>query len=101
MMSAGWPALAPPDVGEDEPAKVYVGEVLTPIDTPAPATRTRLGSIREVRAELARCYRDVRAGRMDAATGTKLTFMLSVLARLIAEDELEGRVRALEGRGRS
>ncbi len=66
---------------------------LTPIPRPGP-----LNTLRRVRGELARVYRDARTRRLDPADATKLTYMLGTLARILEVDQLEERIAALEER---
>ncbi len=66
---------------------------LTPTPPPGPHN-----SMRRVRGELARVYRDARTRRLDPADATKLTYMLGTLARILEGDQLEQRVAALEER---
>ena len=55
-----------------------------------------LTKMQHVRAELSRLYREVRTGKLDAGTATKLTYMLQVLAKIIEGSDLEARLNALE-----
>ena len=59
----------------------------------APGALTTLG---QVRKELAQVYRDSRLRRVNANEGTKLTYILTMLARIIQGDELERRLEELE-----
>lgn len=59
--------------------------------------RIDLKTIDDVRVEMARVYRDMRAGRIDTADGTKLAYVLSQIGKLIESGELEKRLEALEG----
>jgi hypothetical protein len=56
-----------------------------------------LKTIDDVRVEMARVYRDMRAGRIDTADGTKLGFVLAQLGKLLQSGEIEKRLEALEG----
>ena len=55
-----------------------------------------LTKMQHVRGELSRLYREVRTGKLDAGTATKLTYMLQVLAKIIQESDIETRLSALE-----
>jgi len=59
--------------------------------------RIDLKTIDDVRVEMAKVYRDMRAGRMDTADGTKLAYVLGQIGKLIESGELEKRLEALEG----
>ena len=59
--------------------------------------RIDLKTTDDVRVEMARVYRDMRAGRIDTADGTKLAYVLAQLGRLIESSEIEKRLEALEG----
>lgn len=67
--------------------------------TPAPSRlRLPLGTMGHVKAELARLYRDAKAGRRDIADASKLANMLSILGRLIEGTETLARIEALEAK---
>ncbi|MFA4940009.1 hypothetical protein [Brevundimonas sp.] len=74
---------------------IYVveGEVLPAPPTPA---RPRLNTVRECRRELAKVYADAKVGRIETQTATRLCYLLTSLAAMIRDGELEDRVRALE-----
>ncbi|MBO9685664.1 MAG: hypothetical protein J7598_03545 [Mitsuaria chitosanitabida] len=65
--------------------------------TPA-LTRLRLplGTMGNVKAELARLYRDGKAGRRDIAEVSKLANVLSILGRLIEGTETAAAIEAIE-----
>lgn len=71
---------------------------------PAPAPEKRLGqprgarldSVRSVRREIARLYREARAKQLDVADASKLGNLLFLVGRLIEGQELEARISALE-----
>lgn len=93
-MSA-WPIMA--ETAPNEPAKTPVIEVLPP-EAPAPVRkRTKLGTVREIRAELARVYRKAKSAEIDTTTATRLAYMLDLMSRMIERGELESRIEALEG----
>ena len=70
-----------------------------PADPPA-RLRLKLSTVGDVSRELARLYRDAKAGRRDVADASKLANILSILGRLIEGAELERRVEELERRQR-
>lgn len=61
-----------------------------------PPPKIRLGSVRDVRRELARLYVDVRAGNVSASDGARMAFILDRVRQCLADFELESRVFALE-----
>ncbi|MDR3413287.1 MAG: hypothetical protein P4L87_20430 [Formivibrio sp.] len=62
----------------------------------SPRSRLRLGTIRECRRELAKLYVDARCGAIETADATRLAYLLTSLANLIRESEMEERIEALE-----
>lgn len=97
MSGAAWPAFQCGQTALNEPPKTAVisGEVLPPIPAKQ-AKRMKLGTIREIRAELARVYRATKRGEIDLKTGTSLTYMLTQLANLTMDSAIEERLGALE-----
>lgn len=91
-MSSGWPSLSAPN----EAAKTAVIEVLPPLDPTPKIKRTKLGNIREIRAELGRVYRKAKAGEIDTSTATRLAYILDLMSRMIERGELEERIEVLE-----
>lgn len=76
-------------------SRVVVEEV--PEGTPPPsARRIRLETADQVRVEMARVYRDVRAGKLAPDLGTKLIYILTQIARVTDPAALERRLIALE-----
>jgi len=70
------------------------GRELTVLPTPP---RIDLKTIDDVRVEAARVYRDMRAGRIDPAVGTRLAYVLGLIGKLIESGDVERRLEALEG----
>ncbi len=64
-----------------------------PSPSPGPG---RLDTVTRVRRELARLYREARAGSLDVGDASKLAHILQILGRMIEGAELEARVEALE-----
>jgi hypothetical protein len=56
----------------------------------------RLATVKEVRLELARLYRDAREGKVPAADAAKFAFLLDRIRACIVDHELEARVEQLE-----
>ena len=78
-----------------------------PIDKPqptrvlalVPTPRHRgpvLETLTDVRREMARVYRHMRHGRIDTQDATRMTYVLTQIARIIQTAELEARIEAVE-----
>ena len=67
---------------------------------PGPRLRLPLKTMDDVKAELARLYKDGKSGKRDVADVSKLANVLSILGRLIEGVDLAARVEALEDRKR-
>lgn len=65
---------------------------------PTPRRRISLRTLRDVRKEMNRVYTECRRGDLDIADGSKLTYMLSQVGKVIADHELEARIVALEAK---
>ena len=66
---------------------------------PKQYARAKLASATDVSRELAKLYREARSGRIDVSDASRLANMLSILARILSDSELEARIEALEQRG--
>ncbi len=62
---------------------------------PTPS-RVDLKTIDDVRLEMARVYREMRTGQIDTQDGTRLSFVLGQIGKLIQVNEIEQRMVALE-----
>ena len=60
--------------------------------------RRPLDTAERVRVELARLYREARAGAVEVGDASKLANMLHILARLIETSDLEKRLEKLEAK---
>jgi len=58
--------------------------------------RLPLTTLIHVRDEMARCYRQMKAGDMDSAEGSKRVYVLSQIGKVIEGALLEKRIEALE-----
>lgn len=56
----------------------------------------RLNSLKGVRLELVRVYTEVRQGALSSQEGTRLTYILQIIARVLEQSDLEQRVQHLE-----
>ncbi|MBS3021748.1 hypothetical protein DJFAAGMI_04524 [Comamonas sp. PE63] len=86
-----WPSETPVTVGDDASPIPPVGKKLY--------ARAKLATANDIAAELARVYRAMKSGQLDPNVGTKLTYVLSTLAKLRMDSDIEARIEALEGRG--
>lgn len=80
----------------NETSAMVDGQPASVLPTPSRDRRLPLKTAQHVRSELARVYRAMKAGEMDPALGTKLTYVLSILGRMIEVGDLEQRLEALE-----
>jgi hypothetical protein len=58
--------------------------------------RIRLDSLIRVRTEMARLYREGRDGERDVVEARQLAAILSMIAKILSDGELETRLEALE-----
>lgn len=66
---------------------------------PRKVYRARLQSVNDVSTQLARLYREARAGLIDVGDASRLANILSILGRMIGDSDLETRLEALEAKG--
>jgi len=76
--------------------QVHDGEVLLANPTPNKSLRLRLGSIRDVRREIAAVYKEARTGVIPTQEATRLVYMLISLGNMIKDTELADRITKLE-----
>jgi hypothetical protein len=71
-----------------------------PVRAGPPPRRRRpdLATLSAVRREMGRVYRDMRAKRIESQHGTRLTYVLTAIGKLIEGSEIQKRVEALEQR---
>jgi len=60
--------------------------------------RAKLDTMQDVKREMAKVYREARSGLVDVQDGTKLTWMLQAVGKVIEGSDLEKRIEALEGK---
>ena len=63
---------------------------------PSTRVRCKLATIEDVKLELARLYREGKAGKRDVADASRLSNMLALLGRMIEGADLERRIALLE-----
>lgn len=90
----GWPT--PPKVAQsDKPIATIQGEIVTD-PTPKASQRLRLSSIADVKRQIRLVYIEARNGELASGEATRFVYILTQLANLIADQQLEERVEALE-----
>src|SRR5215813_12814408 len=87
---------ASPEKMQPSPAATIDGQTGKVIPLPKPPRVLRLATVKEVRLELARLYREARAGKVAPADAAKFAFLLDRIRVCIVEHELEARVKLLE-----
>lgn len=65
-------------------------------DAPTPRLRLPLATANDVRRELARLYREGKAGQREVQDVSRLANVLQILGRMIETGDLETRIEALE-----
>lgn len=63
---------------------------------PAPQGRIHLNDVRSIRREMGRLYREARGGKINISDAARFCYILSSMAKLVAEQEFEARLKALE-----
>jgi hypothetical protein len=66
------------------------------LDPPSSRLRLPLATANDVKREMARLYREGKAGKRDVADVSRLANVLALLGRLIEGADLEARLAALE-----
>ena len=61
-----------------------------------PTPFVHLKTIDDVRLEMSRVYRDMKAARIECAEGTKLVYVLSQIGKMIELHDIEKRLLVLE-----
>jgi hypothetical protein len=81
-----------------EPVEIdgVTGEVETLPPRKGQRYRCQLDTMTDVKREMAKVYRECRSEIIDAQTGTKLTWMLQAVAKVIETNDLEKRIEVLE-----
>ena len=81
---------------QSSPAATIDGTTGKLIPLPQRPRVLRLATVKEVRLELARLYREARTGKVAAADAAKFAFLLDRIRVCIVDHELEARVGLLE-----
>ncbi len=103
-MAQGWsqyPAEAANNGAADvEQTAVFSGIPANPPIGKVPGKRLRLETGSQIRREMTRVYRDMKAGVVNVAKGTKLIYALTELGRAVEREGVERlaeRLDAMEG----
>ena len=83
------------EVAPVRPEKPLKGQLLAPAPTSRPR-RPVLQTLPDVRREMARVYRQMRHGRIDTQDATRMTYVLTQIAKIIQVSELDARIEAVE-----
>ena len=69
---------------------------LAAVPTPLRKRAIDLASLTDVRREMSRTYRDMRSGRIDTQDGTRLTYVLGQIGKIVELAEMQPRIEAIE-----
>jgi hypothetical protein len=69
---------------------------LTAVPTPLRRRAIDLATLNDVRREMCRLYRDMRTKRMDPQDGTRMTYVLSQIAKILELGQIQARVESIE-----
>jgi len=81
---------------KDDAGELVVVDGVEVLEAPTPRLRIPLRTVDDVSRELARLYRQMKAGQIATADGTKLAYVLNLLRQAIETGQLEQRIEALE-----
>lgn len=100
-MAYGWPdtpSVTPIGAVKAAVPMANVGiEASPPPPIAKPMARLRLNTVGDIAKEYRKLYREARAGTIATAEASKLGYLLSALAGVLATGELEQRLADLEG----
>ncbi len=65
---------------------------------PTPIKKVDLATINDVRLEMASVYRSMKAGAIETSDGSRLVYVLGQIGKMIADNEFEKRIEALEAK---
>ena len=82
------------EISPTRPGKAIAGQLLA--RTPTRPRRPVLKTLPDVRREMARVYREMRRGRLETQDATRMTYVLTQIAKIIQTAELEARIEAVE-----
>lgn len=95
---SGWPT-APKDTRPDNVGTELIAGSSDVAEEPAPkaSQRLRLSSLADVKRQIRLVYIEARNGEMATGEATRFVYILTQLANLIADADLERKVSRLEG----
>lgn len=100
----GWPCFtqtAENGAAVDASTAVFCGIDASPPPSKVPGKRLRLETGAQIRREMTRVYREMRAGSLDPTRASKLIYALTELGRAVEREGVERlteRVALIEGR---
>ena len=100
MTNVGWPN-PPQDTGNCEASQPQHGGTALLVGNPSPSprgssARLRLSTIGDCKREIRRNYIRAQNGEISTSEAGKFVWIISTLANLISDHEIEDRVTALE-----
>lgn len=97
MTVSGWPNAPEPTLPANAGAEIIpvFGDIASD-PTPKASSRLRLSSLADVKRQLRLIFIEARNGELATGEATRLTYILTQLANLIADNELAERVSRLE-----
>jgi hypothetical protein len=84
------------DSPESRAIEVSPERRLTVVPTPIRRRAIDLATLTDVRREMSRIYRDMHNRRIDTQDGTRMTYALSQIAKLIELADMQPRLEAIE-----
>lgn len=76
--------------------KTHEQPIVELIPAPTRTPKINLHDAAAIRREMAQVYRDMRSGKLEAADGTKLAYVLTQLGKMYELQVVEERIQALE-----
>ncbi|MCM2621296.1 hypothetical protein [Alcaligenes faecalis] len=80
----------------DDEGELMTVDGVEVIEAPRPRLRIPLNTANDVQRELARLYRQMKAGQIPTQDGSRLAYVLNLLRQSIETGDLEARIQALE-----
>lgn len=80
----------------DDEGELVTVDGVEVIEAPRPRLRIPLNTANDVQRELARLYRQMKAGQIPTQDGSRLAYVLNLLRQSIETGDLEARIQALE-----
>jgi hypothetical protein len=80
----------------DDEGELVTVDGVEVVTAPTPRLRIPLNTASDVQRELARLYRQMKAGQIPTQDGSRLAYVLNLLRQSIETGDLEARIQALE-----